>query len=254
MTKAILVANWKNYPGSIAEAKSLLNNLVRDYRTYKKLNLFIAPPAPYLELVSSKVKSLGSLASQDFPALEKKETRTGSITGDILKSFGIKLSIIGHSEIRAQGETSQEVSNKVKLALSAGITPLVCIGEKVHDNDGDYFEYLEEQIKSSLEGISRKDMKKVIVAYEPVWAIGKDATGVIEPKDLTQTIIFIRKILSDIFTGDIALSVPILYGGSVDVSNIEGLWNETGVSGFLVGRASLDAKVFKKLTEILITK
>jgi len=254
MSKAILVANWKNYPGSLSEAKSLLNNLVRDYRVYKKLSLFVAPPGTYLDLVSSKIKSLGNLASQDFPSLEKKETRTGSLTADILKSFGTKLSIIGHSEIRAQGETSQEVSRKVKLALSAGITPLVCIGEKVHDHDGEYFEYLEEQIKSSLEGVSRKDAKKVLIAYEPIWAIGKDATGVIEPKDLTQTIIFIRKILSDIFTGDIALAVPVLYGGSVDASNIEGLWRETGVSGFLVGRASLDAKTFKKLAEIITAK
>jgi triosephosphate isomerase (TIM) len=124
MAKPVLVANWKNHPGSLDEAKSLLRDISRDSRFYKKLSLFIAPPLPYLELVSSRAGNFYKTAVQDIP-LVSQGTHTGVITPDILKSFGVRLVILGHSERRALGETNAHVSLKVKIALRAGITVLV---------------------------------------------------------------------------------------------------------------------------------
>lgn len=254
MAKPILVANWKNYPGSLPEAKSLLTNLAKSSRLYKKISLFIAPPLPYLGIVAERSTTYARLACQDFPSLSDG-THTGMVLPNVLKSFGVRLAVIGHSERRALGETSEDVAEKVKIATNAGIIPLVCIGEETRDSDGDYFEFLREEIKLSLSGISKKaDAEKLIIAYEPIWAIGSQAKGVIEPTDLAQTVIFIRKVLSDIFGRATAENIPVLYGGSVDAANAEALVKETGIKGFLVGRASLRAESFKAIAESLVGK
>jgi triosephosphate isomerase (TIM) len=254
MSKSILVANWKNSPSSLTEAKTLVKGLSAKKILYKKTHLFVAPPLPYFDLVSEKIKSYAHLASQDIPLATK--TTTGAVTPDILKSFGVKLAIIGHSERRALGETSLDVSQKIKIALRAGITPLVCVGEPSRDEDGDYFEFLREEIESSLAGLNRKNLtiSGIAIAYEPIWAIGKDAESAIEPADLSETIIFIKKVLSSMFGRSVAEKVPILYGGSVEPTNAISLLHETGIRGFLVGHASLDAKSFYKIAEALISK
>lgn len=254
MARPILVANWKNHPGSLAEAKALLRQLSRDQSIYKKLSFFIAPPLPYFEATSLRLGSFVRLASQDIFSLPDG-TYTGQVTPDILKSFGVQLAIIGHSECRALGETSEEVSRKVKVALRAGIVPLVCVGELSRDQDGEHFEFLREELKLSLSGFNRKaDALKLALAYEPVWAIGKRAQDAIAPSDLSQSIIFIKKVLTDLFGRAIAERIPILYGGSVEPSNAPILLNETGIRGFLVGHASLSAKSFKVIAEALISK
>jgi len=253
MAKPILVANWKNHPNSLLEARSLLRQLSRDSRFYKKLSLFIAPPLPYFESVSQRIKNFANLASQDISS-SVGGTHTGSVTPDILKSFGVRLSIIGHSERRALGETNELVSEKVKIALRSGIVPLVCIGEVSRDQDGEHFEFLRGQLKLSLASLRKADASKLVIVYEPVWAIGKHATDAIEPKDLSQGVIFIRKVLTDMFGRKTAECIPILYGGSVEPADVSMLWHDTGVRGFLVGHASLDAKSFRVIAESLISK
>src|SRR3989338_3948173 len=151
MAKPILVANWKNHPGSLDEAKMLLGQLSRDSKFYKKLTLFIAPPFTYFESVSQRLGNFGQLASQNISSLPLGNY-TGQVTPDILKSFAVRLAIIGHSERRALGETSEVVATKVKIALRSGITPLVCIGEISRDQDGEHFEFLRDELKSSLAG------------------------------------------------------------------------------------------------------
>lgn len=253
MAKPILVANWKNHPASLKEAGNLLNALSRKALIYKKVTTFIAPPLPYLETVSKKIKRFANLASQDI-FFTADGTHTGTVTPEILKSFGVKLSIIGHSERRELGETNEIVSQKVKTALKSGITPLVCVGEKTRDKDGDHFEFLREQMKMSLEGMRRKDdAGKLILAYEPVWAIGKRAKDAQSAADLAQTVIFIRKVLSDIFGREAAENMPILYGGSVEASNAKALYQESGIRGFLVGRASLEAEAFQSIAQSLVS-
>ncbi|MBI2065546.1 MAG: triosephosphate isomerase [Candidatus Zambryskibacteria bacterium] len=254
MAKPILVANWKNYPKSLDEAEDLLKQLSRNSQLYKKVSLFIAPPLPYFESVSNRSKNFARLASQDIPDIFQG-THTGLTTPDILKSFGVRLAIIGHSERRALGETNEIISKKVKVALRSGIAPLVCIGESVRDADGEHFEFLRDELKSSLSGLRRKaDILKLAVAYEPVWAVGKQAKSAIELADLSESVIFIRKVLTDMFGRSVAERIPILYGGSVEPGNAGVLARGAGIRGLLVGRASLSAKTFKAVAESLIKR
>lgn len=249
MAKPIIVANWKNFPHSLPEARALLKSLSKKKALFAKTGFFIAPPAPYLELVS---QSFARPASQDLP-METQAPQTGALSPEILKSFGVRLAILGHSERRALGESSQEVADKVKASLKAGITPLVCVGERSRDADGEYFSALEEQIIGSLAGLSKKEAEKIMVAYEPVWAIGKSAGEAIEPQDLSEALLFVKKVLSDRFGRKSAEKVPLLYGGSVEPRNARALL-ESGVSGFLVGHASLNAKAFQGIVEALFEK
>jgi triosephosphate isomerase len=249
MAKSILVGNWKNHPDSLVQVNALLKGLSKKSSVYKKINTFIAPPLAYFESVSSKAKNFSKLASQDI--FVGKGTTTGAVGADILKSFGVRLSIIGHSERRALGESDLKVAEKIKFALKEGITPLVCVGESERDREGEYLEFVRQQIRASLIEIKKKDdAKKIVVAYEPIWAIGAKAKVAVEPEDLAQMVIFIKKVLTDIFDRKTAESVPILYGGSVDKNNVDALV-KTGVDGFLVGRASLDAESFSKIASAL---
>lgn len=252
MAKPILVANWKNHPESLARMTTLLSGLSKKSSVYKNLFTFIAPPLPFFESVSKKIKSFGQLAAQDI-FFASEGTYTGAVTPDILKSFGVKMAIIGHSERRALGETNEVVLDKIKSAYRSGITPLLCIGERERNTEGEHFEFIEEELKLSLEGIRRKDdAEKLVIAYEPIWAIGKKAEDAITPGDLSQMVIFIKKVLTDIFGRESAEKIPILYGGSVEPENAKVLM-ETGIRGFLVGHASLDAKSFTEIAESMIS-
>lgn len=246
MPKPILVANWKNYPNSLPEAKALLKELSKKKALFSKVSLLIAPPTPYMELVAN---SFAKLASQDLPSIEKG-AHTGMVSVEMLKSFGTKVAILGHSERRALGESSAEVAGKVRVALKAGITPLVCVGELVKDAEGEHFEFLREEIKASLLGVSKKEVERIMLAYEPVWAIGKSAKDAIKPEELSQTVLFMRKALSDLFGRAAAEKVGILYGGSVEPKNASALMGG-GVRGMLVGHASLDAKSFVGIVEAI---
>jgi triosephosphate isomerase (TIM) len=253
MAKLILVGNWKNYPSSPAEAADILKGLAKKADLYKKLSTFVTPPLPYLGLAAEKGKKFAQLGVQDISPLAKG-TYTGSVTPDILKSFGVRLAILGHSERRTLGETSEQVAQKARAALKVGIVPLVCVGEEARDADGEHFEFLREQIKASLTGIPKQAISKIVLAYEPAWAIGKSAKEALSPADLTQSVLFIRKILSDLYGRKVAEDVSILYGGSVDPTNAGALVKEGGVRGLLVGRASLEPKKFELIAQSLLQK
>ncbi len=246
MAKPILVANWKNYPGSLSEAKALLKGLSKDSKLYKRLSLFIAPPAPYFELVSARTKNFAKLASQNIGEF-LEGAHTGMITPDILKSFGVRLVIIGHSERRVLGETSAQVAEKARAALRSGIVPLICIGEKTHDADGEHFEFLRAELKASLSGINAKVAGQLVIAYEPAWVIGKSAKDALMPAELAQSVIFLKKHLADIYGRRVAEGIPILYGGSVEPANAAALMKETYVRGFLVGHASLKPRQMEEI-------
>jgi len=249
MSRPILVANWKNYPDSLEQTKSIIKGLSKKSSVYKKLSTFIAPPHPYFESVSKLTKSFARLASQDI-SLEHK-TSTGEVSIEMLRNFGVRLSLIGHSERRALGETNKIVAEKVKTALRAGIIALLCIGEHEHDGEGEHLEFIRHEIRESLALVRKKEVAgKLIIAYEPIWAIGKGAKGAMQPNDLSQMVIFVRKVLSDMFGREIALKIPILYGGSVGASNAEALLN-TGINGFLVGRESLHPDNFVEIAKAL---
>ncbi len=253
MAKPILIANWKNNPSSLREASDLLTSLARKSALFKKISLFIAPPYTYFESVSKRAKGFSTLAAQDI-FFTSEGPHTGSVTPDILKSFGTKLVLIGHSERRTLGETNEVVATKLKTAFASGLVPLLCIGENSRDEEGNHLQFIQEQLKSSLEGIRRKeDAEKLVIAYEPVWAIGKRSTEAMSPTDLAEMVLFIKKSLTDIFGREAADVIPVLYGGSVDGSNAETLYKETGIRGFLVGRASLKAKEFCDIALALVS-
>ncbi len=237
MAKSILVANWKNHPSSLFEAQTLLKELSRKRELFKKLSFFIAPPLVYFESVSKS--NLAGLTSQNVEA--------NNI--DMVKNFGARISILGHSDYRLSGETDETINKKIKAVLRAGITPLLCIGEKTRDSDGEHFETLREQLKKGLASISKP---KMIIAYEPVWAIGKSAKDSIQRDDLEQTVIFIKKVLSDTLGRKTADQTPILYGGAVEPLNVNALMKKTGIKGFLVGHASLKAKSLISISKSML--
>ncbi len=250
--KYILVANWKNHPNTIEEARAIISGLSKHRDKFKRLQTLIAPPNAFLDVVNSKVKSIGFLASQDFSVLPKG-TYTGETTVEMLKSFGVKASIIGHSERRKLGETNSLVSKKVLSAIKEGVTPIVCIGEETHDQDGGYFEVLDNQIRSSLDGLKKNDAKKIIVAYEPIWAIGKSVKDAMQASDLGQMIVYIRKVLTEMFGRQTADQISIIYGGSVEPGNAKELIS-AGAEGFLVGHASLVPKSFVEIAKAILSK
>lgn len=250
--KYILAANWKSHPSSKDEAKRLLVGLSKNSDKFRKLHTIIAPPNTFLELVGSKIKSMGILASQDISLLSKG-TYTGETTVEMLKGQGVTASIIGHSERRKLGETNSLISKKANQALKEGIAPIVCVGEDVHDTEGNYFEVLNAQIRGSLEGLKKTDAKKLVVAYEPLWAIGKSAKDAMQPNDLAQMIVYIRKVLTEMFGRASADQVAIIYGGSVEPGNAKELLG-SGAQGFLVGHASLSAKSFVEIAKAMLNK
>ena len=246
MAKSLLVANWKNFPSSLEEAKRLIRDLRKRKENFRKVSLFVAPPYPYFEIA----KGFGELAAQDL-SLVSKGYHTGEVTVEILKSFGVRLVISGHSERRALGELPGLINQKVKLALKNGLVPLICIGEKEKDKDGLHFDYLRQDLKTILSQISKNEAAKIAIAYEPQWAIGKSAKDSIDTLDLQQTVMYIKKVLSDFYGRKVAEKIPILYGGAVEPENAQVLFKNTGIRGFLVGHKSLNAKDFSEIAKAL---
>jgi triosephosphate isomerase len=167
----------------------------------------------------------------------------------MLKSVGCEYVIIGHSERRAYfGETDQDVNKKIKSALSAGLTPIVCIGEKLQEREaGDTLKIIESQFKGAFSQVSAEDFSRCIIAYEPVWAIGTGKTAT--PQQAEEVHAFIRSNAEKIYSKHIADNLIILYGGSVKPENAASLLSEKDIDGALVGGASLSAEKFVKIIE-----
>jgi triosephosphate isomerase len=172
---------------------------------------------------------------------------TGEVSPEQLADLGVSFVIVGHSERRALGETDEVVSKKLTVALADGLTPILCVGERERDADGRYLEALKTQLTASLSGTNRSQLRNVVIAYEPLWAIGKSARDAMNPRVVRETEIFIRKILADHFGVGEAREPRILYGGSAEEGNTAAILSEGGVEGLLVGHASLDAEGFGKM-------
>jgi triosephosphate isomerase len=242
----LIVANWKAYVQSTTKAKQLSATAKR--LTLGDIQIVIAPPAPYLGLLAIGNHSKLAFGSQDLSA-GVGGAATGEITAATLSDLGVSYSIIGHSERRAMGETDAVVSEKVMHALAHKIIPIVCIGERERDVDARYLQFLRSQIAAVFVPLSPKQRVQVILAYEPIWAIGKTADEAITSTDLTEMILYIRKILGDYLPGTGANKSRIIYGGSVEPTGIRSLASGTGVDGFLVGHASVDSDIFSALVQ-----
>ncbi|MEK7170436.1 MAG: triose-phosphate isomerase, partial [Patescibacteria group bacterium] len=241
--KKIIVANWKMNPPSAAEARVLFAKERRGGARLERVETVICPPFPYLGLFAHARTGRVSLGAQDVFWLNSARA-TGEVSPEILADLDVSFVIVGHSERRALGETDERVAQKAKAALAEGLAPIVCIGEKERDEDGKYFGILKNQIKSSLAGLRRADFRECVIAYEPLWAIGKSAREAMTPRDIRETSIFIRKVLADMYDATTAEQPALLYGGSAEASNTAAILSEGGVAGLLVGHASLDAAEF----------
>jgi triosephosphate isomerase len=152
--------------------------------------------------------------------------------------------IVGHSERRALGESNEIVAKKIGACLKHLLTPIVCIGESLRDESGNYFSFVRTQIEEIFKNIPRSALNKIVIAYEPIWAIGKKAVREATPAESEEMAIFIRKVLSNIYDQTSASQMILLYGGSVNTKNAGEFLKNGGVQGLLVGRESLDAKKF----------
>lgn len=245
----LIVANWKAYVEELPKAKKLFVTAKRLAST-TGVSIVLAPPAPLLGALAVKNKSSVAFAAQDV-----SPTTGGAFTGEVTAqtyiTAGATYAIIGHSERRAAGDTDTVVTEKLAHALTHGLTPILCIGEHERDSEGRYLNTIREQLTLALESLSPKERAKIIVAYEPVWAIGKTADAAIEPNDLTEMILYIRKVLAELLPGKSSRGMRVLYGGSVEPTDIRGLAAHSDVDGFLVGHASVEPDIFSLLVRQL---
>ncbi len=245
-TKKLVIGNWKLYIDSPKEAKELYRASQNAARTVRRTHVVVCPQTPLLGLFASNVSSSIRLGAQDaFWDVEPKHTGASSVYA--LRSLGVSHVILGHSEMRAAGETSHLVSLKAQTVIKHGLTAVICVGENERDIRGNYLTVLESQIRESLAGITRAKLESVVIAYEPVWAIGKSADEAMTPATLHETTLFIKKILVSMYGRKPGTAVRVLYGGSVESKNATSLIQEGTVDGFLVGHASVDAKEFKAI-------
>lgn len=252
MTKApapVVIGNWKMNPATLSAAKKIFLEVRSGVKKYKEaVAVAVTPPFPYLSELSRLAPSKRILlGAQDFHAAAAG-AYTGEVSLPMLKSIGVSLVLVGHSERRELGDSSTKIAQNVEAAIKAGMTTVLCVGEKARNAHGEHFTVVETQLTEALRTIPKTKLKQLLVAYEPVWAIGtgKHATG----DDIEEMRLFIQKVLSDMFGRTAATSIRILYGGSVDKKNAAEILNTSNITGFLVGGASLRASEFVDIIKI----
>jgi len=240
MSKKIIIANWKMNPLTFVEAEKLAKASDKD-------GIVLCAPFVFLNELK-KVLKKAKLGAQDA-FFGDVGAFTGEISAKMLKNLGIEYVILGHSEKRALGENNDLVNKKLKAVLDLKITPILCVGEKERDENHEYINIVREQILECLANIKKEALSKIIIAYEPVWAIGKNALRGATAEEFLEMSIFIKKILSDKF--GIKIKLPkIIYGGSVNSQNALSFLEQGNTDGFLIGGASLDAKKFNEIIKI----
>ena len=248
--KKLLVGNWKMNPATPDEAKKIFSSIKRKTLNLKRTKVVICPPSLYLSALNGLTRpKTVDLGVQDL-FYESGGAFTGEVNAKMAKNAGALYAIIGHSERRALGETDETVNRKIISTLREELFVIACIGEKERDPNGHYLQFLRDQISSSLYRIPKRFLSKIILAYEPIWAIGKSDREAMKGRDVHETAIFIRKILSDIYGQENAAAIPILYGGSTSPRNVFDIISLGNVDGLLVGRESLDPKSFGEMLKI----
>ncbi|MDD5166235.1 MAG: triose-phosphate isomerase [Candidatus Omnitrophica bacterium] len=255
MRKTIIAGNWKMYK-TIPQAIELANGLKRELFDLdaQDIDIVICPPYTALNEVSEVViNSNIQLGAQDV-YWQDEGAFTGEVSSLMLKDAGARFIIIGHSERRQYfGETNESVNKKIKAVLGHDLTPIVCVGESLSEREqGKTFQVLDDHIKNGLHDLTQDDVLKIVIAYEPVWAIGTGKTATAAQAQEVHK--YIRGLLIKMYNTDIANSVRIQYGGSVKPENIAELMKEPDVDGALVGGASLKiesfAQIVKKASEV----
>jgi triosephosphate isomerase len=246
MRKPMIAGNWKLHKTK-AEAKALATELTAGLAGFDTVEVVVAPPYTALEAVSDGLAGGNILlaAQNCYPAT------TGAFTGEIsptlLKDAGCRYVIVGHSERRQLlGESDEFINQKAHALVEAGLGVIFCIGETLEEREAEQmFEVLRRQVRFGLKGLSPAAMAGVVVAYEPVWAIGTGKTA--SDAQAQEAHAFVRALLKEQFGPDVAAATRILYGGSVKPGNVDGLMTQADVDGALVGGASLKAEEFMRI-------
>ena len=247
MRKPIVAGNWKMNK-SIDEAIQLTSDIKRDLAECMQADVVLCPPFTALKAVGDVISgSVIKLGAQNMH-WEKEGAFTGEISPTMLRDVYCHYVIIGHSERRAYfHETDENVNRKVKAALAVSLRPIVCVGETLEQRKTDQTKrIIEKQVREGLSGAG-DEMSNVVVAYEPVWAIGTGLTAT--PAQAQEVHAFIRGILADLFGEHSAASVRIQYGGSVKPSNAKELFSAPDIDGGLIGGAALDARSFVEIVK-----
>ncbi|MDQ3914082.1 MAG: triose-phosphate isomerase [Actinomycetota bacterium] len=252
MRTPLIAGNWKMFKTHL-EAMRLVQALNHELvgHDYDAVEVVVCPPFTALRTVQTLIDSdryLIGLGAQNMHAA-KDGAFTGEVAGDMLKALAVRYVIVGHSERREIfGETDEDVNGKVRAAFGAGLTPIMCCGESAIERENDRTERkVEAQVREGLKGVRAEQAREIVVAYEPIWAIGTGKTAT--PDDAQKTIGFIRGVLAQVFTQEVADAIRILYGGSMKPGNAKAIVGQPDVDGGLVGGASLDAGDFAAIVK-----
>jgi triosephosphate isomerase len=248
MRKPIIAGNWK-LQNTIPAALELVRALTTSVGATQDVEVIVAPVFTALHAVAREVTgSAIQVAAQDC-FWEEAGAYTGEVAPGMLKDAGCSHVIIGHSERRQYfGETDATVNKKVKAALAAGLTPIMCVGETLAQREaGSFRQVVEGQVRAGLAGLSTADVTALVIAYEPVWAIGTGKTAT--PEQAQEVHALIRTLLAAVASPEAAAGLRILYGGSVNPGNVDELMRQPDLDGALVGGASLKAESFARLVQ-----
>ena len=252
MRKPLMVGNWKmnlNHLEAIAVTQKLVYSI--NDRDYDAVDVAITPPFTDIRSIQTLIdgdRLRLTYGAQDLSP-EIGGAFTGDISGSMLRKLGCTYVIVGHSERRAiHAESDALVNRKIKAALANEITPIFCVGEELAVREaGTHVSHVIRQLRGGLDGIAKPEIKKIVIAYEPIWAIG---TGkVATPEDAQEVCAAIREEIESIASSEIALTLRILYGGSVKSLNIADIMQMRDVDGALIGGASLDPEELAKLVK-----
>jgi triosephosphate isomerase len=237
--KKIIVANWKMNPQTLKEAEAIFSSLKTGFKKLKKVEIVVCPPFVYLSSLKEKAKKLAVQLGAQNCFWEEKGAFTGEISPLMLRNMKVSYVIIGHSERRRLFfEDDEIILKKVKAVLKNKMTPIICVGETKEEREkGLTFEVLKRQTESILKGIQKSNLPKIILAYEPVWAIGTGSSC--SQEDAVSAILFLRKLAAEKFGKKLGNEIRILYGGSVNQKNVGLYLSEPWIDGVLIGSASL---------------
>ncbi|MEK7567596.1 MAG: triose-phosphate isomerase [Patescibacteria group bacterium] len=242
--KKLVVANWKMNPKTPLEAKFIAKDVLK--KVPKRVEVVLCPPTIFWNDVAKVKRPKNVYLGTQNVFFEDKGAYTGEISAIMAKGGGATFSIVGHSERRALGESDEMIAKKVLATKNAKLIPIICVGEKERDNQGVYLNFLKKQIINAVSLLSKNAIKDICIAYEPLWAIGKDANSAMNSHDVHQTALFIRKVFIDLY-GQNGKGVKVLYGGSVAPENCFELVKNGEVDGLLVGHQSLVPENFVKI-------
>ncbi|TFG29880.1 MAG: triose-phosphate isomerase [Promethearchaeota archaeon] len=241
MRKPIIGGNWKMNRGTPSDTNAMLKKLIPSVKKVENVEIVIAPPFTALISAVEIVKKSNIKIGAQNMFYEKAGAYTGEISPLFLKEIGVEYVILGHSERRDIFKESDELINKkLKTALSMKLNPIVCIGEHLKEREaGKTKEIIHNQINETFKNLTREELIRTIIAYEPIWAIGTGKTAT--PEQAEEIHLFIREILELKYDSEISNAIRIQYGGSINPTNAKGLFEKENIDGGLVGGASLDA-------------